>query len=66
MLASNWGPCSQKVVIYDADWNPHNDLQALARAHRIGQKQTVLVYRLVTRATVEVGGEEERRKKEKK
>ncbi|KAH8091317.1 chromatin remodeling factor [Aureococcus anophagefferens] len=41
------------VVIYDADWNPHNDLQALARAHRLGQTDRVLVYRLVCRATVE-------------
>ena len=41
------------VIIYDADWNPHNDLQALARAHRLGQTDRVLVYRLVCRATVE-------------
>lgn len=31
------------VVIYDSDWNPHNDLQALARAHRIGQANKVLL-----------------------
>lgn len=41
------------VIIYDADWNPHNDLQALARAHRIGQKNKVMIYRFVTRASVE-------------
>ena len=41
------------VVIYDADWNPHNDLQALARAHRLGQRDAVRVYRFVSRATVE-------------
>jgi len=41
------------VVIYDADWNPHNDLQALARAHRLGQRDAVRVYRFVCRATVE-------------
>ena len=29
------------VIIYDSDWNPHNDLQALARAHRIGQANKV-------------------------
>jgi len=29
------------VVIYDSDWNPQNDLQAQARAHRIGQKKQV-------------------------
>lgn len=41
------------VIIHDVDWNPHNDLQALSRAHRIGQKSSVMVYRLVCRATVE-------------
>eukprot|EP00002_Diphylleia_rotans_P027941 TRINITY_DN5629_c0_g1_i2.p1 TRINITY_DN5629_c0_g1~~TRINITY_DN5629_c0_g1_i2.p1 ORF type:complete len:913 (+),score=163.96 TRINITY_DN5629_c0_g1_i2:1184-3922(+) len=41
------------VIILDPDWNPHNDLQALARAHRIGQKKSVLIYRLVTRSSVE-------------
>lgn len=29
------------VVIFDSDWNPQNDLQAQARAHRIGQKKQV-------------------------
>lgn len=29
------------VVIFDSDWNPQNDLQAQARAHRIGQKNQV-------------------------
>eukprot|EP00698_Gefionella_okellyi_P002844 TRINITY_DN12712_c0_g1_i1.p1 TRINITY_DN12712_c0_g1~~TRINITY_DN12712_c0_g1_i1.p1 ORF type:complete len:695 (-),score=197.22 TRINITY_DN12712_c0_g1_i1:90-2090(-) len=42
------------VIIYDSDWNPHVDLQAQARAHRIGQQRTVRVYRLVTTATVEM------------
>ena len=41
------------VIIYDADWNPHNDIQALARAHRIGQKKKVMVYRFVTKNSVE-------------
>lgn len=30
------------VVIFDSDWNPQNDLQAQARAHRIGQKRQVI------------------------
>ena len=41
------------VVILDADFNPHQDIQALSRAHRIGQKKKVLVFQLTTRATVE-------------
>uniref|UniRef100_A0A0N5C6R3 PHD-type domain-containing protein n=1 Tax=Strongyloides papillosus TaxID=174720 RepID=A0A0N5C6R3_STREA len=41
------------VIIYDSDWNPHNDTQAFSRAHRLGQKNTVLVYRFVTRNSVE-------------
>ena len=35
------------------DWNPHNDLQALARAHRIGQTRKVMIYRFLARNTVE-------------
>lgn len=34
-----------EIVIYDSDWNPQNDIQATARAHRIGQKKEVNVYR---------------------
>ena len=34
-----------------SDWNPQNDLQAQARAHRIGQTKAVMVYRLLTRKT---------------
>ncbi|CCW63168.1 unnamed protein product [Phytomonas sp. EM1] len=41
------------VVIYDSDWNPQMDLQAQDRAHRIGQKRSVRVYRFVTDGTVE-------------
>ncbi|KAJ6486071.1 P-loop containing nucleoside triphosphate hydrolase protein [Mycena vitilis] len=41
------------VILCDSDWNPQNDLQAIARAHRIGQTKEVQVYRLVCRATVE-------------
>ena len=29
------------VIIYDSDWNPHNDIQAFSRAHRIGQHNKV-------------------------
>ncbi|KAI9203088.1 SNF2 family N-terminal domain-containing protein [Polychytrium aggregatum] len=41
------------VIIFDSDWNPQNDLQAMARAHRIGQKKTVNIYRFVSKDTVE-------------
>jgi len=32
------------VIIFDSDWNPQNDLQAQARAHRIGQKNQVQLH----------------------
>jgi ATP-dependent DNA helicase len=41
------------VVLFDSDWNPQQDLQAMDRAHRIGQTRPVIVYRLATRGTVE-------------
>lgn len=41
------------VIILDPDFNPHQDMQALSRAHRIGQKNKVLVFQLMTRGTVE-------------
>lgn len=41
------------VIIYDSDWNPAQDAQAMARAHRIGQKFEVKVLRLVTAKSVE-------------
>ncbi len=43
------------VIIYESDYNPHNDLQALSRAHRLGQTSTVSVFRLVCRDSVEEG-----------
>jgi SWI/SNF-related matrix-associated actin-dependent regulator of chromatin subfamily A member 5 len=41
------------VVLYDSDWNPQADLQAQDRAHRIGQRRPVRVFRLVTENTIE-------------
>jgi len=41
------------VIIFDSDWNPQVDLQAQDRAHRIGQKREVRVYRLVTNTKIE-------------
>lgn len=40
-------------ILFDSDWNPQSDIQAMARVHRIGQKKVVHVYRLVTAATIE-------------
>jgi superfamily II DNA/RNA helicase len=41
------------VIIFDSDWNPQNDIQAMARCHRIGQAKHVTVYRLITRRSFE-------------
>ena len=41
------------VIIFDSDWNPMMDLQAQDRAHRIGQKKVVSVFRLMTNSPVE-------------
>lgn len=41
------------VIIFDSDWNPQVDLQAIDRAHRIGQKKQVIIYRFVTEGSVE-------------
>jgi len=41
------------VVIFDSDWNPQADLQAMDRAHRIGQKKEVKVFRFVTQDSIE-------------
>ncbi|XP_057649336.1 chromodomain-helicase-DNA-binding protein 1-like isoform X2 [Chionomys nivalis] len=41
------------VIFVDSDFNPQNDLQAAARAHRIGQNKSVRVIRLIGRDTVE-------------
>lgn len=41
------------VIIFDSDWNPHQDLQAQDRAHRIGQKNEVRILRLITSRSIE-------------
>ncbi|SCU91827.1 LAMI_0E07470g1_1 [Lachancea mirantina] len=41
------------VIFVEHDWNPMNDLQAMDRAHRIGQKKVVNVYRIITKGTLE-------------
>ncbi|KAI9302040.1 P-loop containing nucleoside triphosphate hydrolase protein, partial [Cunninghamella echinulata] len=41
------------VILFDSDFNPHADMQAICRAHRFGQKKPVLVLRLITRLSAE-------------
>ena len=43
------------VIIFDSDWNPQMDIQAQDRAHRIGQKHEVKVFRLISKNTIEEG-----------
>ncbi|KAL0580814.1 hypothetical protein V5O48_001190 [Marasmius crinis-equi] len=41
------------VIVFDPDFNPHQDLQAIARAHRFGQQKTVLVFKLMVKQSAE-------------
>ncbi|KAG7197970.1 hypothetical protein KM043_016202 [Ampulex compressa] len=41
------------VILYDSDWNPQADIQAMARCHRIGQTRPVVIYRLCTKGTID-------------
>lgn len=41
------------VVMFDSDYNPTVDMQAIDRAHRIGQKKVLNVFRLITKDTLE-------------
>ncbi|OAD75458.1 Homeodomain-like DNA binding domain-containing transcription factor [Phycomyces blakesleeanus NRRL 1555(-)] len=41
------------VILFDSDWNPQVDLQAMDRAHRIGQTKQVYVFRFVTENAIE-------------
>ncbi len=52
---SDYFPCigADKVIFLEPDWNPFVDLQAMDRAHRIGQTKSVNVYRLITCNTIE-------------
>lgn len=44
---------ASRLVLYDNDWNPSSDLQAMSRIWRDGQKKDVYIYRLVTNGTIE-------------
>ena len=39
---------ADRVIIYDIDWNPQNDIQAMDRAYRMGQTKAVHVYKMIT------------------
>ncbi|XP_045027998.1 DNA repair and recombination protein RAD54B isoform X2 [Daphnia magna] len=44
---------ASRLILYDIDWNPANDMQAMARVWREGQKRKVKIYRLLTTGTIE-------------
>ncbi|KAI9557966.1 RAD54B meiotic recombition protein [Daphnia sinensis] len=44
---------ASRIILYDIDWNPANDMQAMARVWREGQKRKVKIYRLLTTGTIE-------------
>jgi len=52
-------------IIFDSDWNPQQDSQAMDRCHRIGQKRPVVVYRLLTAGSVEISMIEKQLSKKK-
>jgi SNF2 family DNA or RNA helicase len=43
------------VILFDPDFNPHQDMQAISRSHRYGQKKRVVVFRLMSDNSVESG-----------
>ena len=51
------------VIIFDSDWNPQADIQAISRSHRMGQKRPVNAYRFVAQDTVEEKIQERARNK---
>ncbi|XP_048352151.1 DNA repair and recombination protein RAD54-like [Sphaerodactylus townsendi] len=59
MLSSKAGGCglnligANRLVMFDPDWNPANDEQAMARVWRDGQKKTCYIYRLLSTGTIE-------------
>lgn len=44
---------ANNVVLYDSDFNPQMDIQAMSRVHRIGQQKKVYIFRLVTKNSIE-------------
>ena len=54
-LGINLAQAADTVILHDVDFNPSTDRQAEDRVHRIGQTKTVVVYKLVTKGTVDEG-----------
>ena len=52
-------------ILFDSDWNPHQDSQAMDRCHRIGQDRPVAVYRLLTVGSVDIDMMEKQMSKKK-
>lgn len=46
-------PKATRVILLDPDWNPMNDSQAKERALRIGQTENIIIYRFLTKGTIE-------------
>ncbi|CDZ96591.1 dna repair and recombination protein rad54b [Phaffia rhodozyma] len=44
---------ASRLIMFDCDWNPSTDLQAMARVHRDGQKRKVFIYRFMTAGSIE-------------
>lgn len=44
---------ASRLILYDVDWNPSTDLQAMARIHRDGQKRPCKIYRLLTQGALD-------------
>lgn len=44
---------ASRLILYDIDWNPANDIQAMARIWRDGQTKKVFIYRLLSTGTIE-------------
>jgi len=59
LLSSKAGGCglnltgANRLIMYDLDWNPSTDLQAMARIYRQGQRKECFIYRLLTTGTIE-------------
>merc|ERR1712151_48810 len=59
LLSSKAGGCglnligANRLVMFDPDWNPANDRQAMARIWRDGQKKNCFIYRLFTTGTID-------------